>query len=40
MNKAFERCFVVSIVYTLRSVPYKSPEYEQIYSNLLIAAIT
>lgn len=22
MNKAFERCFVVSIVYTLRSVPY------------------
>lgn len=23
MNKAFERCFVVSIVYTLRSVPYK-----------------
>lgn len=24
MNKAFERCFVVSIVYTLRSVPYRT----------------
>ena len=27
MNKAFERCFVVSIVYTLRSVPYNWKTY-------------
>ena len=28
MNKAFERCFVVSIVYTLRSVPYNFMKFK------------
>lgn len=39
MNKAFERCFVVSIVYTLRSVPYKyrskQPFDKSFFSELL-----